>query len=551
MIIPIHTATIFGISACLVEVEVDTRRGLPGENIVGLPNAVVKESKNRIKAAIRQSGFDYPLLSYTINLAPADLKKVGAFLDLPIAVAILCATKQLTLPEKTLFVGELSLSGILRPISGLAAIGQLAKSEDFDTIVFPSANLSESNYITDINLVNLNTLSELKDKWTPILNKNLPTHASTNKLEKNTFSQISGHDFAKRGALIAAAGGHNMLLVGPPGSGKSMMATAIPSILPPLSDTELLEKISIHSIKNKTTIGENKKNMEQVFSRVPPISAPHHTISSVGLVGGGHKGTPGELSLAHRGVLFLDELTEFSSTTLEALRTPLETQSITISRMAYSLTLPCDCMLIASMNPCLCGYYGSSIRQCKCSEQLLNKYWRKISGPLLDRFDMVIYMNPVPIDDILSGSTASPLKSNIKNELEIDVDRNKATIRDAISGQLKNQKNINNTELNKTNEKLSDASIQFEKQSIEARTAQTKRQNNVNSRLTPNQILTYCRLSKQCKILVQKYSKQKKLTSRGIHKLLKISRTIADLEHCLEIDEPHILEAVSFKQTIF
>ena len=486
-----------GVEAPLVTVEVHVTNGLPSLSIVGLPEAAVKESKDRVRGAIINSQFNFPIQRITINLAPADLPKEGGRFDLAIALGILAASGQLPNPilEHYEFVGELSLSGALRPISGILPVSLACKNAK-KKLILPLENHEEAQLVkqsTNLAADNLlNVCAHLHGQKTIEAKRNYPPKAPPSQHSPD-FADVHGHFHAKRAFEIAAAGQHNILLYGPPGTGKSMLAACLPNILPPLTEEQALETTTLASISNKKT--------NQHDWLTPPFRSPHHSASATALVGGGSNPKPGEISLAHHGVLFLDELPEFDKKALEVLREPLETGGITISRANKQSDFPSRFQLIAAMNPCPCGYLGDPLGRCQCTTDQISRYRHKISAPLLDRIDIHLEVPRVKLDLIRSGTPQG--------------EENSQTIKQRVTA---------------------------------ARNIALSRAGKSNAVLTAADIKTFCPLSESNHQILEQAIDRFGLSHRGYHRILKLSRTIADLAHSKTIELNHLTEAISYRK---
>ena len=492
-----------GLNGYLIEVQVDISSGLPAWDIVGLPDVSVKESKERVRTAIKNSNIEFPSRKILVNLAPANTKKEGSLFDLPIAVGILTATNIITNAnyDDAVFIGELSLNGNVNKVNGILPMCIEAASLGIKRIILPKANSREAAVVNNINVIPVENLKQVIE----YLNKNEEINSQKDDIDELfkenqkynlDFSEVKGQENVKRALEISAAGGHNCLLIRKPSAhGKTMLARRLPSILPDLTFEEALEITKIHSIA-----GVLPNNVPLITTR--PFRSPHHTVSGVSLSGGGKIPKPGEISLAHFGVLFLDELPEFNKNTLETLRVPLEDGQISISRVNASLTYPSKFILIASMNPCPCGYYGSPDRECSCTPQQIARYMGKISGPLLDRIDIHIEVTPVKY---------SKLKSNENIESS-----------DIIKQRVNKARKIQ-LERYKDNKIFS------------------------NSELTPKLMEKYCKLDEQGKKILENAFEKLNLSARAYGRILKVSRTIADLEESESIKPNHIAEAIQYR----
>lgn len=503
MLVKTYSAAVNGLTVTSITIEVNLVQGLM-YHFTGLGDEAVREGRDRIASALQYNGYKFPTADITVNMAPADLRKEGSSFDLPLAIAILAANGNIsnTLLSRFMLVGELSLDGTLQPIKGALPIAIKARAEGYQGLIVPQANVREAAVVNKLEVYGMENIIDvihfLEQKTNP-----QPTIIDTRKefYEQQynfdlDFADVRGQDNVKRALEVAAAGGHNLIMVGPPGSGKSMMAKRLPSILPPLSLSESLETTQIHSIA-----GKMGKNMSLISQR--PFRAPHHTISQVALVGGGTTPQPGEISLAHNGVLFADELPEFNKATLEVLRQPLEDRKITISRAKYTLDYPCSFMFVASMNPCPCGYYGDSTHHCVCRPGQIAKYMSKISGPLLDRIDIQIEINPVPFKDI--SQVAEGEKS--------------AFIRERVIKARKKQ---------------------------ELRYAQI-RGVHCNAQMSERMIHQFAEPDEAGVALLRTAMERLNLSARAYNRILKVARTIADLDDSDQVLSRHLSEAISYR----
>ncbi len=495
----IYSRAAIGVESPLVTVEVHIANGLPALSMVGLPEAAVKESKDRVRAAIVNGGFKFPSRRITINLAPADLPKEGGRFDLPIALGILAASGQI--PEAHLpafeFVGELALSGALRPVKGIIPFA-IQSQQAHRKAIIPRANEQEAALIDAKHVLSSASLLEVCHylHGQQALKSCITESTAKPNRNHNDLADISGQQHAKRALTIAAAGGHNLIMIGPPGSGKTMLASRLPGIMPPMSKNEAIETAAITSI--------SEQGFQQDQWGVRPFRTPHHTASGVALVGGGGNPRPGEISLAHNGVLFLDELPEYDRKVLEVLREPLEAGKIIISRAARQAEFPACFQLVAAMNPCPCGYLGDSSGKCHCTSEQVQRYQNKISGPLLDRIDMHIEVTRVPLQK---------LKNNANNT--------SAAVETSQQVALKVQ---------------------------QAHTLQLQRQQTCNAQMSTNMIKTYCALSVKDEGFLTMAIDRLNLSFRAYHKILKVARTIADLANTEQIQSKHLTEAMSYRK---
>ncbi len=503
MLAKIQSASVVGIDAHVVEVEVDiTSRGLPHFSMVGLPDTAVKESRDRVRPALKNIGFNFPLKQITVNLAPADLKKEGSSFDLPIAVGIMAAEGVIEsgLLNGYLFTGELSLDGRIKPVRGALSMAILARERGFRGLILPKENAPEAAVVSSVNVFGLESLPDVIEFLTSGDSKSPIRIDPVKALEENSlyeedFSEVKGQEHAKRALEVCAAGGHNVLAIGPPGSGKTMLSKRLPTILPGMTFDEALESTRIHSVAGLLKSG-------QPLLATRPFRSPHHTISDVALIGGGQVPKPGEVSLAHNGVLFLDELPEFKRNVLEVLRQPLENGEVTVSRAVASVTYPASFMLVSAMNPCPCGYLGDSRHQCTCTPGHIHRYRRRVSGPLLDRIDIHIEVPAVPYKELsteYSGEKSEVIRKRVLKARDLQLERFRSD-RIYCNGQMK-----------------------------------------------ARHIKKYCKLKDDAHSLLDAAMQRLGLSARAYMRILKVSRTIADLEGSQDIRSHHVSEAIQYR----
>lgn len=501
MLSRVYSCAVVGLDGVIVEVEVDTGDGLPSMVIVGLPDAAVQESRERVQAAIKNAGLYFPRKRITVNLAPASVRKEGPAYDLPIALGVLIAGGALppNAADNCLVVGELSLDGRVRHARGVLPMAATARQETFQRIYVPMEDAAEAALIPDLEVIPVATLAALYahlngdreiNVQPNISPEDIPLITSTN------FREIKGQEHVKRALEVAAAGGHNVLMTGPPGAGKTLLARAMPSILPGMTIDEALDVTRIYSVADQLP-----PDIPLIQNR--PFRSPHHTISHAGLVGGGNLPHPGEISLAHHGVLFLDELPEFGTRVLEVMRQPMEDKVVTISRAKGSLTFPASFQLVAAMNPCPCGYYGDAMKACSCSAGAVTKYQKRISGPLLDRIDIHIEVPRVEYDKLSDnrlGEASEMVRQRVEMARECQYQR-----------------------FSERNEIASNADMR------------------------PSDVRKYCQLDDTCSSLMRTAMNQLQLSARAYHRILKLARTIADLAKSQEIEPPHLAEALQYR----
>ncbi len=502
MLSKILSSAVLGIDAYQVEVEVDIASGLPVFTTVGLPETAVKESKERVKAAISNSGYVFPDDRITVNLAPADIKKEGTGFDLPIALGILSATGLIPQEKlsRHLVLGELSLDGRVKPVKGSLPMAISGKESGYSGIIVPFDNGREASVVSGISIIPVRTLSQAVDFFRgratirPLLT-NVDTLFNKEKNFEIDFSEVMGQEHIKRAFEVTAAGGHNLIMIGAPGSGKTMLAKRIPTILPPITFDEAIETTKIFSIMGILSQG-------QALVSKRPFRSPHHTISDAGLIGGGHIPRPGEVSLAHNGVLFLDELSEFKKHVLEVLRQPLEDQVVTISRASSTITYPASFMLIAAMNPCPCGYFSDPKHECRCTYQQIHRYRSKISGPLLDRIDIHVEVPAVPYRDLIGEIRAESSKDIRKRVTAARLLQSKRFLRSKIY---------------------------------------------CNAQMSSRHIRKHCKIDDASCSLLESAIDRLGLSARAFNRILKIGRTLADLEGVDDLQSHHIAEAIQYR----
>ncbi|MGA1047015.1 MAG: YifB family Mg chelatase-like AAA ATPase [Minisyncoccia bacterium] len=504
MLSRVQSASTLGLNGKKIEIEVDMTQGLPGITIVGLPDTAINEAKERIRLGLKNSGIILPQKRFVLNLAPAEVKKIGTASDLPMAIAILKALELIQFPEQDyIILGELGLDGGVRAVQGILPITVYAKENNIPNLIIPASNAKEASLVEGVNILAIKHIQEIIDHFdTKIKTTIQPTakydYIPTAHISDIDMSYIRGQKLAKRALEIAAAGAHNVLMTGPPGAGKTLLSRTIPTILPMMDREEVLEVSQLYSIAGNL-------NSEQPLIISRPFRAPHHTASSISLIGGGSFPKPGEISLSHRGVLYMDEFPEFPRLVLESLRQPLEDRIITISRAQGSLTFPADFMLIASQNPCPCGYLTDNDRECICSQAQIVRYQQKISGPLLDRIDMIINIEKVKTEELIQPSGV-----------------------------------------------LEESSEEIRKRVEHAREIQRQRFKNwnikTNSSMNIKQIQEICILDKPSQQLLSQAVNKMNLSARAYNRILKISRTIADLSNSTDINITHIAEALQYRE---